>query len=483
MYILEYLKRSRGILGMNSRNLEYIRPYNKVGAKKIADNKILSKKILEKNKIGVSKLISVIKNYDDAKNFDWDSLPNSFVLKPNRGLGGEGIMVIYGRKKNGNWVKANREEVTGEDLKNHVLNILEGSYSLAGVVDHAFFEERVKILKLFKPYSFRGIPDIRIIVFNSVPVMAMLRLPTKQSGGRANIHLGGVCIGIDMNTGVTTTAITKNLTTQQEYLIDYLEGTRHTLSGIKIPFWNEILKMSIKAQQITKIGFLGIDIMIDRDQGPVVAELNCRSGLAIQIANLAPLKTRLKKVEGLKVKSAQKGIRLGRDLFGGEIEEDVEDITGKKILAIFESVILRNPKKKIERATKAKIDTGAFSTSISTSLAVSLGYEEIVEKFEKFIQEKITDITPREAEQKAREMEAEYMEEFEDLAGITHVVSSHGISIRPKIKITIEIAGKKIETSANITKRKDLKCKVIIGRKDIKKDFIVDPSKITKNNL
>ncbi|MBD3300266.1 MAG: hypothetical protein GF347_02860 [Candidatus Moranbacteria bacterium] len=479
MNIVTYLKQSKGILGMNSRNLQFIRPFNRKKAKKIADNKLLTKRILKKNKIRVPKLLGSINNYNDLKNFDWNKLPNSFVLKPNLGLGGEGIMVVFGRKKNGNWVKANRQEVTIEDLKNHILNILEGNYSISGVLDTAFFEERIKILKLFKPYSYRGIPDIRIIVFNNVPTMAMLRLPTKQSGGRSNLHLGGISVGIDLSTGVTTTAITKNLTTQQEYLIDYIENTRHSLSGIKIPFWKEILNMSVQAQQITNIGFLGIDIMIDRDRGPVVAELNSRPGLGIQIANLSPLKTRLNKVEGLKIKTIKRGVRVGQDLFGGEIEEDIEDMTGKKLLGIFESVRLKNPLKPLERVTKAKIDTGAYSTSISSELAKSLGYKDITEKFEKYYKNTNKEITIKEAEKLAKKLEEKYKEKFSLLHSVVHIVSSNGITVRPKVLIELELGGIKFETNANITQRKDLKCKVIMGRRDLK-NYIVDPSKIKR---
>jgi len=39
--------------------------------------------------------------------------------------------------------------------------------------------------------------------------MGELRLPTKDSSGKANLHLGGIGVGIDMGTGVTTTAIHK----------------------------------------------------------------------------------------------------------------------------------------------------------------------------------------------------------------------------------------------------------------------------------
>ena len=40
--------------------------------------------------------------------------------------------------------------------------------------------------------------------------MAMLRLPTKASGGRANLHQGAIGAGVDLVTGVTHHAVLKN---------------------------------------------------------------------------------------------------------------------------------------------------------------------------------------------------------------------------------------------------------------------------------
>ena len=465
--MLNSLKKSSDVLGMNSRNLEYIRPYNKQRARKIADNKLLTKKILRKNNIRTPRLINRISSIVQLKTFDWNSLPNSFALKPNHGLGGGGIIVIYGKKKNGNWVRADRQEVSIQDIKNHLVNILDGNYSLAGTIDTAFFEERVKILKLFKPYGFRGIPDIRVIVFNNIPIMAMLRLPTEESGGRANLHLGGICVGIDLATGITTTAITRNLATQKEFFIDYVPNTRLSLSGIAIPDWKEILEISVKTQQLTNIGYLGVDIMIDRERGPVVAELNARPGLGIQLANLAPLKSRLKKAEGLKIKSAARGVRVGQDLFGGEIEEDIEDMTGKKVLGIFENVMIANPHSNLSQEIEAKIDTGAYSSSISSDLAIELGYTKIVQRFND------PDINNSKPTRKS----------FHDplLASIVSVYSAHGKTIRPKVVIKLTLGGITFETLATIAEREDLKYKVLIGRRDSRK-FIVDPSKIKSNS-
>ncbi len=70
--------------------------------------------------------------------------------------------------------------------------------------DIAIIEERVKTDSLLKQYSYKGVPDIRIICFNQVPVIAMLRLPTKRSNGTANLHSGAICTGRHWNRYCTT---------------------------------------------------------------------------------------------------------------------------------------------------------------------------------------------------------------------------------------------------------------------------------------
>lgn len=228
-------------------------------------------------------------------------------------------------------MKADGSVITIADLKSHIENILDGTFSLSNKPDIAFFEERLKLLKLFKPYTWKGIPDIRIIVFNRVPVMAMLRLPTKDSGGKANLQLGAIGVGVDMANGTTTSAIVG-----KGRLIEYVPETRLLLSGLKIPRWKDILTMAVKAQEISGLGFLGADVAIDRDAGPVILELNARPGLSIQLANMAGLKERLERVKGVKIKSVDHGVRVGMNLFGGEIEENIEGLSGKRVIGSVE---------------------------------------------------------------------------------------------------------------------------------------------------
>ncbi|MEI8104009.1 MAG: sugar-transfer associated ATP-grasp domain-containing protein [Candidatus Moraniibacteriota bacterium] len=461
-----FLEQRRGILGMNARNLDYIRPYNPASAKRYADRKLLCKRLLIKHQLPVSRLIGSIKNSEQLESFDWNTLPISFALKPNRGFGGEGILVVYGKKKflENTWVKADGSLITVDDLKSHIRNILDGSFSLSNTSDFAFFEERIKLAKIFKPYAFKGIPDIRVIVFNSVPIMAMLRLPTRESGGRANLKQGAIGVGIDLASGVTTTAIWK-----QSRIIEYLPGSGFPLSGIVIPQWKEILHMAVEAQRVSGLGFLGADIAIDRDQGPVFLELNARPGLAIQVANLDGLKARLERVSGLKIKTIGRGVRVGMNLFGGEIQEEVEEISGRKIIGVIEPVRLIGKNAK-SITIEAKIDTGAGFSSIDDDLAAQLGFADTVAAFRAMHSDysKVKHLTP--IERRAT------LGNIPDLAGTTIIKSSHGVSYRPMVRVTLLLGGIEINTKVSIIDRESLKYPAIIGRRNLNA-FLVDVKK------
>jgi len=431
--MFNYFKKSRQVLGMNARNLSFLKPSNTLKAIRLADNKLLAKEILKKAGLPVLQTYAVIRRLSDLKEIDWNSLPSAFALKPNRGLGGEGVLVVYGKKKKSPfpWIKADNSEIHIQDLQNHIINILEGNFSLSGLPDIAFFEERIKLLKLLKPYSYKGIPDIRVVIYNSVPIMAEMRLPTKESGGKANLHLGGIGLGIDMGTGVTTTAI------HRDRIIEHLPNSRLQLRGIAIPEWKEVLKLAILAQQITKVGFLGIDIAIDREKGPVILELNARPGLSIQIANLTPLADRLNRVKGLKVISLTKGVKIGQDLFGGEIEEELEVISGRKVIGINEPIEIINSRGE-KYPTMAKIDTGAYRTSICQNLANQLKIGKVV-RYKK-------------------------------------VRSALGAEERSIIELSFRLDKRLVTTEAFLANREEMKYDIIVGRKDLKR-FLVDPAK------
>ncbi len=466
------LRKSQKILGMNARNLHYVRPLNLKNARAISDDKILSKNVLKKAGVAVPELIAKIGTREELENFDWSQLPDSFVVKPNRGFGGAGIIVLFGRKKGMKdaWVKADGSVVTAHDIYTHVHNIIEGMFSLSGVSDIAFFEERLTLLKLFRPYAYRGIPDVRIIVYNKVPVMAMLRLPTKKSGGKANLQLGGIGVGIDMATGTTTTAVQG-----KRKIIERTPDTHMPLSGIKIPYWDDILTMAVKAQEASKLGFLGADVVIDRDRGPVFLELNARPGLSIQVANMAGLKERLDRVAGLKIKSVARGVRVGKDLFGGEIEEVLEQTSGKRVIGSVEEVTFIGKDNK--RVTvKAKIDTGAYSTSIDRKLARELGFGSTLDAFDKINLSAFSIEKKGDGAVAERVFMKEYGSAIEGLVDVSVVWSSSGVTIRPIVKLYFIMDGVRVPARVNIVDRSHLQYPAIIGKRNLGK-FLVDVSK------
>jgi alpha-L-glutamate ligase-like protein len=462
-----FLKKSKGILGMNARNLSFIRPGGSKKAKALVDEKLKTKKFLRKANLPVAKLFFSIQNWQEFNNFDWSRLPDSFALKPNRGFGGEGIMVTFGRKKNGQWVLPLNREATIDDIKIRVGNILDGDYSLASTPDTAFFEERLKIHPEFKLYSYKGIPDVRVIVYNKVPVMAMLRLPTKESSGKANLHQGGIGAGVDILTGLTTRAFQKNK------LIEFLPETKIALRGIKIPHWKEILEIAVEAQIVCGLNYVGVDISLDREKGPIILELNARPGLAIQLANLAPLKDRLLRVKGLKIANAEKGIKVAKDLFGGDYEQEIEDAAGRQVVGIIEKVKLIG-KNKTEIEVSAKIDTGAGITSIDEDLAIALGYESALNYYKAFNLKEV--MTAEEAADLSKKEVWKEIVKHPDIVEVAKTFSSHGASYRMELPLSLTLSGVQFNSNVSVINRKDLKYSMIIGRRDLKR-FLVDPNK------
>jgi len=423
------------ILGLNARSKLFSYPYNPVRGKKIANSKLRTKRILKKVDIPVPDTYARFKHPRDLINFDWDSLPSSFALKPNKGLGGEGIIVVKKKSKDGDgWITTSRKKVTIEDLELHILDILEGAYSMQNAADIAFFEEYVGRHKSFKKYAFRGTPDVRIIVFNKVPIMAMLRLPTKESGGRANLHQGAIAVGIDIATGITTKALWKG-----DY-IPYKPGTKRKLHGIKIPNWTKILKMAVRCQEATGLGYLGADIVLHPEKGPMILEINFLPGLQIQIANQTGLRKRLERVEDLKVRDADHGVLIAKSIFAGSFADRVRAEEGVRTLNIFEEVKIKGADGK-KLTIPAKIDTGAWRSSMDKTLAQDLGL----------------------------------LEEKNVLWQKT-VWSSIGRQKRPIINVTFWLKGKKIKTSAGVADRSKLRRPLIIGRRDIA-GFLVNPIK------
>lgn len=471
---------STSILGMNARNLSYIREKNSRQQIRLADDKLATKKILKEAGIRTPRLFGSIGDIRELEEFNWDKLPVNFVIKPNQGFGGGGIAVlrIKGKKtdsqkkaiKDREWLDTSGQIWTFRDLRQHILNILDGNYSLSGSPDVAMIERKIMADKIFKEYAVGGVPDIRVVVYNNVPVMAMLRLPTNRSRGRANITQGAVAVGIDIGSGQTTTATVKM---PWRKMIERHPDTKKELRGFKIPLWNEILEMSIEVQKVTGLGFVGVDLTIDNRYGAEVIEINARPGLEIQVANREGLAKRLERVDGLRINTVKKGVRVAKELFGGEIEERVEEVTGREVLGVVERVrIIRENERPVQ--VLAKVDTGADSSSISERLAKKIGFGSLVGALDGYQVEGM--ISEREAKKMKKKIEKDVLLNFSEMSEVTFVFSSHGVSFRPVVRLSLIVSGVKLVSRVNITKRLGLKYQMIIGRRDMK-GFFVDPEK------
>lgn len=283
--------RKRGVLGLNQRNADFIAKYNKRRFFPLVDDKLTSKALAEKAAIAVPKLYAVISSQHQVSEINSIlSAFDDFVIKPAKGSGGEGILVVTGRGKD-NYRKANGEIVDHEELKYYLSRVLSGVYSLGGNPDRAIVEYRVTFDPIFEKVSYLGVPDIRIIVFLGVPIMAMVRLPTRRSDGKANLHQGAIGVGIELKTGKTLSAVCGNK------IVEEHPDTGASVVGIQIPNWNNLLEIASRTSELSGLGFQGVDLVLDKNLGPLLLELNARPGLQIQLANQAGLLNRLRVVE------------------------------------------------------------------------------------------------------------------------------------------------------------------------------------------
>lgn len=271
--------RKRGILSINQRNSDYVLRYNPRILYPLVDDKLKTKRLALKAGIAVPPLYELIETEHHIIKLEELLQPYSdFVIKPAHGAGGDGIIVITD-KVFGRYRQINGKLLTSSELSYHLSCLLSGAYSLGGYPDYALIERRVIVDPVFAEVSYEGIPDIRIITLLGYPAMAMVRLPTRLSSGKANLHQGAIGIGVDLATGTTLGGVFHN------DIIDYHPDTLKPIVDLTVPYWDKILEIAASCYELTGLGYLGVDIVLDKEQGPLMLELNARPGLNIQIAN------------------------------------------------------------------------------------------------------------------------------------------------------------------------------------------------------
>ncbi|MGI9222029.1 MAG: alpha-L-glutamate ligase-like protein [Woeseiaceae bacterium] len=286
--------RQAGVLGLNERNADFISRLNPRRLYPRVDDKVLTKELSLEAGMAVPELYGVIRNQRDVRAFtNIVADRESFVIKPAQGSGGDGILVVTGRsqRRRDTFRLSSGLLITGAEIEHHLSNIVSGQYSLSGNPDTAIIEYCVRFDPVFAAVSHQGVPDIRVIVYRGYPAMAMVRLPTRASDGKANLHQGAVGAGVDMSLGQTLNGVL------DDTVVDEHPDTGALISGLQIPQWDFILQSSARGYEVTGLGYLGVDMVIDSDQGPLLLEMNARPGLNIQIANCTGLAQRIARID------------------------------------------------------------------------------------------------------------------------------------------------------------------------------------------
>ena len=286
--------RAAGVLGLNERNADFIMRLNPRRLYPRVDDKAITKDLALAAGMAVPDLYGVICNQGEVRRFgEIVAAHESFVVKPAQGSGGDGILVITGRskRKRDSFRLASGVLISEAEIRHHISNIVSGQYSLSGNPDKALIEYCVSFDPTFAEVSYQGVPDIRVIVYRGYPTMAMVRLPTRASDGKANLHQGAVGAGVCMSRGETLTGVHENL------IVDEHPDTGALIAGLVIPQWDFILESAARGFEVTGLGYLGVDMVIDRDKGPMILEMNARPGLNIQIANSTGLTSRVRRVD------------------------------------------------------------------------------------------------------------------------------------------------------------------------------------------
>lgn len=281
----------KGIIGMNRRNIRYIGRYNKRHLYPLVDDKLKTKLLAQEYGITSPELIGTVSTQFGVKHIgDMLQGHSGFAIKPAKGSGGKGILIIE-RVEDDEFIKPSGARLSIEDIERHVSNILSGLYSLGGAPDVAMLETLINFEESLLAFTYEGVPDIRVIVFKGYPVMAMMRLSTAASDGKANLHQGAVGVGLNIATGAALRGV------QFDRPCYTHPDTGHDLASLVVPQWDTLLHLAAGCYEMTGLGYLGTDMVLDRHHGPMLLELNARPGLAIQMTNGEGLRRRLDLIE------------------------------------------------------------------------------------------------------------------------------------------------------------------------------------------
>jgi len=281
------------VFGMNRRNRELVMALNPKAAIELANDKIGTKNALRALSIPTPASIAEISTHRAVRPIypRLMECTHGFVLKPCRGSQGRGV-TLFNRALHDRVLPLHGEPWTLSEFVYQVSRILCGEYTVGKPMDEVLIEEKINPDRDWILPELPGPPDLRIIVYKGQPALCMARLPTIASEGRANLHKGGVGLGIDLGTGRSTHAILK------EKSVTHHPDSGRELIGVEVEGLEDCMKIAARCAEAIPLGYMGVDIIRDRDRGPIVIEVNARPGLAIQLANRRGIGDALRALHG-----------------------------------------------------------------------------------------------------------------------------------------------------------------------------------------
>lgn len=343
---------SHGVLGMNARNLKYIRKKNQGDSVSLADSKMKTKMFLSERGIPFAETYAQICTHQELSSFDFSSIPvDAFVIKPNHGSKWQGILIVKRNKQKKYIISGS--EWSEDEIRLYMRDIISGEFSLYGNHDSCIIEELLVPGKFFSKYSRYWLADIRIIVYNYVPITAMIRMPTALSGGKANLAQGGIWLGLNIASGEVI-----SFYQHKRNYTDIFPSPWEFLKGTRVSYWDKVLLHSSQIQFHTGLWYLALDWVITKNW-PKLLEINARAGLEIQNVNLVPLAKRLEQVDVLKIKSPEKWVEIAKSLFHTEANTD---LIGKKTIHSEQKIMFRG------WLVTVKVDLFCQKTRISPDL-------------------------------------------------------------------------------------------------------------------
>jgi alpha-L-glutamate ligase-like protein len=271
------LPSGRDVVGLNRRFI-HIEHDNDRAAKRLADDKIAAKRVL--GDAGIPHVPTLVEVHDRRAltAFDFDALPDAWALKPSHGHRGKGIILAVGRDGDA-WRTPSGARETRRMLRRHMSTIVDGDFARYDQRDAVMFEPFLRPSPALARLAPAGLPDVRVVCRDARPVMAMLRLPTEASDGKANLHQDGIGCAVDLDSGRVVRVV------QDRREIRAHPDTGAPLLGLQLPQWPAALELSVRCAQLSGLRLIGVDLAVVGDDELLVLEINPRPGIEIQNVN------------------------------------------------------------------------------------------------------------------------------------------------------------------------------------------------------